>query len=526
VAESQNDAISTWSAAFLHETIRNAGRGAYSHWDRSLIFSTSDGSDPRTNARTYTASERIHLSWTIGFPALVIALLILARGMRDLWRLAPKSLRIYERTGLRWVVHNVVPGLLVSVVIVVALAAGTEIYTRSAFPFVDTIWPSKFLPDVGFVFEPHATLRHTNLRDFWNEDRINSIGFLDREPPSGLPGDGVDSFVEAAQVPIKDKFQIRFEQAFNERARDFKVETIALGFSGTGQINQIPFYDQYVRRLRPSVVVLVIVANDFSNNSALLETMRNGWHPLHAPRLFAKRDPRSGNIDFQAIDPKWQSHLLPVLSPRPVFWRPLHEELSRVSLAYRWIFSLLRSNYSRAAMAISGEPDYRDQVASRIASLRSDPESEVLMADWNDAAFTELDSDFFKPDPLQQSFQEAIAFTDFALAKWAERTQQDGAKLLALTTQSLTQGNPEATSRYLDRFQTLLRKRNIDEIDQSLFAKTRGHRFADGHWKYDGHWNILGHLRTAELLVDYFSGHPEICRSNTASIKIRGGDAK
>jgi predicted AlkP superfamily phosphohydrolase/phosphomutase len=36
-----------------HETIRQTGGGAYSHWRDSLYFSTSDGSDPRTNGRTY-----------------------------------------------------------------------------------------------------------------------------------------------------------------------------------------------------------------------------------------------------------------------------------------------------------------------------------------------------------------------------------------------------------------------------------------------------------------------------------------
>ncbi|MBX9778447.1 MAG: alkaline phosphatase family protein [Xanthobacteraceae bacterium] len=36
-----------------HETIRQAGGGAYSHWNNTLYFSTSDRSDPRTNGRRY-----------------------------------------------------------------------------------------------------------------------------------------------------------------------------------------------------------------------------------------------------------------------------------------------------------------------------------------------------------------------------------------------------------------------------------------------------------------------------------------
>lgn len=41
----------------IHATIRERGGGAYSHWLDLVYFSTSDGSDPRTNGREY-AIER------------------------------------------------------------------------------------------------------------------------------------------------------------------------------------------------------------------------------------------------------------------------------------------------------------------------------------------------------------------------------------------------------------------------------------------------------------------------------------
>ena len=41
-----------------HETIRQIGRGAYSHWNDTLYFSTSDRSDPRRNGRTYRLALR------------------------------------------------------------------------------------------------------------------------------------------------------------------------------------------------------------------------------------------------------------------------------------------------------------------------------------------------------------------------------------------------------------------------------------------------------------------------------------
>jgi FkbM family methyltransferase len=39
----------------LHDEIRSAGRGRYSHWRSEIYFSTSDGSDPTTNGRRYIA---------------------------------------------------------------------------------------------------------------------------------------------------------------------------------------------------------------------------------------------------------------------------------------------------------------------------------------------------------------------------------------------------------------------------------------------------------------------------------------
>lgn len=51
----------------IHQLIMTHGRGAYSHWGRSLIFSSSDNSDPRVNSRNYsvkklTPSEMQHIT--------------------------------------------------------------------------------------------------------------------------------------------------------------------------------------------------------------------------------------------------------------------------------------------------------------------------------------------------------------------------------------------------------------------------------------------------------------------------------
>ena len=54
------DSIVLGPAHSSHDAIRGTGAGAYSHWENSLYFSTSDNSDPRTNGRTYTL-KRIDL---------------------------------------------------------------------------------------------------------------------------------------------------------------------------------------------------------------------------------------------------------------------------------------------------------------------------------------------------------------------------------------------------------------------------------------------------------------------------------
>ena len=42
----------------MHDDIRQAGRGAYSHWENVVYFSASDCSDPRSNGRTYTIDRK------------------------------------------------------------------------------------------------------------------------------------------------------------------------------------------------------------------------------------------------------------------------------------------------------------------------------------------------------------------------------------------------------------------------------------------------------------------------------------
>src|SRR5689334_3400937 len=76
--------------------------------------------------------------------------------------------------------------------------------------------------------------------------------------------------------------------------------------SGTGQANQLPYYERNRAELAPDLVVLLFIKNDFANNSPLLEAVRHGWDPERSPRAFLRPD--CSRIGIAA---DWQRHVLP-----------------------------------------------------------------------------------------------------------------------------------------------------------------------------------------------------------------------
>ena len=74
-----------------------------------------------------------------------------------------------------------------------------------------------FVQGVGYIWKPNVEISHSNV-DFWVISHTNSLGFLDREPISSERAVASchiamigDSFVEADEVPIADKFHVRLE---------------------------------------------------------------------------------------------------------------------------------------------------------------------------------------------------------------------------------------------------------------------------------------------------------------------------
>lgn len=372
-----------------------------------------------------------------------------------------------------------------------------EAWARIFPPKDRNVWPLVQNPAVGTTFQPNARVVLTNGLDFHVEETSNEVGFLDRPlPPISKPAGSCrvaiigDSFVEAAQVPIREKVQVELQKRLEAQRNGRPVETMAFGFSGTGQLNQLGYLETFVRPRKPDVIVLVFVSNDFANNSALLEAIRVGWHPAHAPRTFARE--RERQIELQPIDPNWLRHRLPAAADE----RPrLHVWLHRVSRFYRWLYAKLTLQYPAVAAWIGREPTEGSRTAARIAALsKVAPEQAKLLDGWNPESAPTIDGMFNTPDPLPPAFAQALRFTGYAFDVYRERAKADGAEVIVL-------GSHELSDAIETRVRELLAARRMTYVSLRAHVAAKGHAASDAQWRHDGHWNPRGHAWAAEALA-------------------------
>jgi len=518
----RENGVALGPAHALHDLVRQQGGGRFSHWGRTLYFSAPDNSDPRTNGRRYEVGVvavlrpgPAALAFTAG--AVLLAAAFVGRGGRP----------------ARWPPGRLVrlaPGIAGRALLVVASLAVVlgplELLMRWRRPFAVTSWPIMFDPQTSFRFQPGSTVRWTNNVDFWAETRVNTLGFLDREPPTPRPGDGCrvlflgDSFVEAAQVPIEQKVHVIFEDLAKARL-PHRVDTLALGFSGTGQANQLPYYEVIGRGFTPTVVVLVFVENDFANNSAVLEAVRNGWHPLHPPRLFVHRDARTGSVKRIPITIDWQAHLLAT--------EPDDDGPSRVaatrdwiighSVLSRWALTHLGVHYPVLTARLTGKRPLSEILADRMAAIRRLPGFEDVFAGWRFPNDLDYDGMFFAT-PLPRVFEEALAATETTIDEYLRHARADGFNLVALVSDTMRREFPvrQQYGRQLDgdayrrRLAAMLEHRQVPLVDVHDHVVRRGGRPADGHFRRDNHWSAQGHRWAAEALLELFERQPGLCR--------------
>ena len=395
-----------------------------------------------------------------------------------------------------------------------------EAWLRLTTPFFGRHYPRQFVPGVGVLGQPDSEVRWTNRFDFLTVSRTNSLGFLDREPIAperaaeschvAVIG---DSFVEAKEVAIADKFHVVLEALAARELPHLDVTTAAFGHQGTGQVAQLPFYDEYARHLSARLLVLVVFSNDFRDNSAVLKALGTGWDPERMPHVTAARD-EDGKIGLRPPHPDYMAFRLARgtgLSESAAFLLNEGWEKARgTSFLAGWLFTkavalfhvrlgddqprqaeLLRRHPSRARLLDAWRPGSSGKANWRLGALAGIPE---------DPAKEDLN--------LPQFARDALDMTVFALDQFKARTDRDGAALVILATSGM--GSPGGEGRF-DGLQAMAAARGIPVVSQHDYIIRRGGRIEDARWPHDAHWSPTGHRWAAEALLEWLREHQDVC---------------
>ena len=398
-----------------------------------------------------------------------------------------------------WNALFVVSGLLLFAVV-------GEVYFRMTRPFIKG-WPStQFVEGVGNIREPNSQARFANWRDDnFVVSRANSWGFIDREPVSperAAAGCHIafigDSYVEAMQVPIADKFHIRLEEMAARELPRLYVTTQAYGITNTGQINQLPFYDEYARRLSPKVVVLVFYLNDFLNNSAALHSLAYGSDPDRMPYMSAQRE-AGGDIKLRPPDSDYKRFPLPRL-PRGEAWHEsAWKRLVEVSYFASWI---------NAKISLGDRADLPQIVAwANMIAGRACCAS--ILEGWQPVSRSSLGSGApFRQEHLAPFLEEALEYTAFGIEQFKRHANRDGVKLVILsaTADMGTRGDPQ-----FERLSAIAEARGIPIISDYDYVVRQGRDAEDGILGFDRHWNATGHQWAAEAVLEWLKANQGAC---------------
>ena len=405
------------------------------------------------------------------------------------------------RRALRLIGWNV----LILLVLLVLTAGGAEVYLRLTAPpfWGEVLLPVRLVPGVGVLRPPHAEIRYTNEVDVRQASRANSLGFVDREPPDPrraaeschvtLIG---DSFVEALEVPVADKAQVRLEEMAAHELPELDVTTSAFGYRGTAQINQLAFYDVWARDLSPDVVVLVAAGNDLWGNSLPLSAWEFGFSPDHPPWRYARRG-ADGAMEFvqpaASLEELRANLLAPGRAETPWQWSHLADRLWDLAppLLFLPPYPSLEERLGRAE-AISRHPRHANFLQGWDGSLNPVPEE--LLAREN-------------PPPV---YREALDLLLFGLEQFRERAERDGAALVILATHRFqnVRAGLSFPSEHLRGWGSL---DGIPVITQRRHFRAEGLRNRDMYWPVDVHWNATGHHWAAVAILEWLRQNPEVC---------------
>ncbi len=414
------------------------------------------------------------------------------------------------RRALRLIAWNA--ALLAAAAALIAVAG--ETWLRRTKPFMTNSFPPEEIRYRGaYLRKPHTEIRYTNRLDFWAVSRANSLGFLDREPPSperAAAGCHIafigDSFVEAKDVPIAQKSHVRLEALAAAALPRLNVTTSAFGYNGIGQIHQLPYYDDFARRLRPKLVVQVFVHNDFLDNHPLLHSLERGFDPDYIPEIHAARRP-DGKIELRPPHPDAAQFTLPRPPPGPpdpwyvhILWRAV-----KFSWFARWLDAQMCLHIPANC---AGNPL---RLPLWVETLRQRPRYAALLADWPPVTQQNMHQVFVEQvftanDPLPV-FEDALDYTAFALEQFKQRADRDGAALVILASHTAKLRGPLV----FERMSAMAAALGIPVIDQTDYILRQGAALSDAQWRHDFHWNADGHRWAAEALLEWLQQNPQVC---------------
>ena len=221
----------------IHSQIRELGAGRYSHWEDSLIFSASDGSNPATNGKTY----RIAYQWR---PPPTVTLLVLAALLYAMARLS---------TAARVVSINAA----ILLFLLVLSAASLEIVLRK------TSWLDQLSSPAPFYFPQNLIEadKRVNLTGYIDSNGFRSNTKIENMIESAKAERGCkiavlgDSFVWGSGLSPEERWTSKLERLVN-------CTVFPFGLNGATTIEYLGLYERSLRSLDFDYLLIGIVEND------------------------------------------------------------------------------------------------------------------------------------------------------------------------------------------------------------------------------------------------------------------------
>ena len=309
-------------------------------------------------------------------------------------------------------------------------------------------------------------------------------------------------FVEARAISPVDKFHVRLEELAARALPDLDVTSSAYGTAGAGQIAQLAYYDAYARRTSPELAVLVFRRADLARNAPLVWGFRSGSDLDRIPYLTALRA-SDGTMPLRppgTDSPRLRDAPMERIPAPPDPWPT--RAIDGLAL------------YSRLAAYLAGRTE-------PARARPPDGHEERQRALWTELLRQRPHYAWILPDPTKREAgnlagspqnklrwrEYRFAFTAFALDRFKERADRDGAALVVLATWSGYGWN----DRVLDTLRAMARERGIPMIEERDYGYADGIIPTDARFDSDpGVRSAARHRMAAEALLAWLAENPQV----------------